>query len=139
MSMRAYATDDYGLVLDEKAMKEICRRKFSDEFTEEEFASDELAWMVDAADSLDITAIGDLTGEAFELTGDGETLWGTSKPIGCGTAFLVGLSKYPRLCDRAYQSMDEAIDEIKRKIGQYLPDDFDYEGNMKHIIGTYYG
>jgi len=32
-----------------------------------------------------------------------------------------------------YQSKDELISEFRAKVGEYLPDDFDYEGNIGDI------
>lgn len=39
----------------------------------------------------------------------------------------------------AYKDMNELIDEFKSDIGEYLPEDFDYRANIRHIVGTYFG
>jgi hypothetical protein len=35
--------------------------------------------------------------------------------------------------------MGEIIEELKEEVGQYLPNDYDYRKNIRHIIGTTFG
>jgi len=35
--------------------------------------------------------------------------------------------------------MEEVVSEIRNKIGDYLPDDYNYRKNICLICGTYYG
>ena len=35
--------------------------------------------------------------------------------------------------------MEEIVEELKSKVGEYLPEDFDYRKNIRHISGTYFG
>ena len=37
------------------------------------------------------------------------------------------------------ENIDEIIDEFKGKLGEYLPDGFDYRGKIRHVSGTYFG
>ena len=51
----------------------------------------------------------------------------------------VPVSNFPTLFEKAYENIDEIIDEFKEKLGDYLPDGFDYRGKIRHISGTYFG
>lgn len=53
--------------------------------------------------------------------------------------YYIQVSSYPTLFKPAYKSMDELIAEFKEKVGEYLPEDFDYRSNIRHIVGTYFG
>jgi hypothetical protein len=35
--------------------------------------------------------------------------------------------------------VDEIIEEMKQKVGELLPDDYDYRKNIVHVVGTYFG
>lgn len=41
--------------------------------------------------------------------------------------------------DRCYKDIDEMINEFKKWLGKYLPEDFDYEGHMAHFSGAAFG
>ena len=53
--------------------------------------------------------------------------------------FYIPVSKYPTLFKKAYNNMDEIVEEFKNKIGKCLSKDFDYRSSIRHIVGTYYG
>lgn len=135
MSMRDYAVDDYGLVLDKDTINDIASQIFED-YTEN---SDDY-WGYELYDKGICEYVSEFTGEAQELTDDGAFLWGGAREYYDGDILVyVPLSKYPTLFKKAYNDMDEIIAELKDKLGEYLPDDFDYRGNLCHISGTYYG
>lgn len=135
MSMRDYAVDDYGLVLDEGIINDIASQIF-EEYTE----NADVHWGYELYEKGICEYISEFTGEAQELTDDGVYTWGgDSKDYRCDTICYVPTSKYPTLFKQAYSSMDEIIEEFKEKLGKYLTDDFDYRSNIRHICGTYYG
>jgi hypothetical protein len=84
--------------------------------------------------------VGEFTGEAQELTDEGTYTWHGNREYYDGDILVyVPLLKYPTLFKKAYNDMDEIIAELKDKLGEYLPDDFDYRSKLCHISGTYYG
>lgn len=137
MSMRDYAVDDYGLVLDEETIKVIAFKVF-DDFTEEEDASD--CWGYELYDKGICEYISEFTGETQELTDDGVYTWcGECEDYRADSIVYVPTSKYPTLFKSAYNNMSEIVEEFKSKLGEYLPEDFDYRSRIRHISGTYFG
>lgn len=135
MSMRDYAVDDYGLLLTEETMK-IIASKACDDFDDME--EDEYG---DALYEKGICEyIGDFTGEACILLDDGLNDWMRSGEAYDGDRiYYVQVSSYPTIFKAAYENMDALIEEFKEKVGEYLPEDFNYRANIRHIVGTYYG
>lgn len=135
MSMRDYAVDDYGLLLDEKTIKFVASKVF--DYWVEDGEVYDLA--CDLYDNGICEYIGEFTGEAQEIDGNG-CYWGEeSKDFDHDMIVYVQASNYPTLFRKAYNNMNELVEEFKKKIGEYLPDDFDYRNNIRHICGTYYG
>ena len=135
MSMRDYAVDDYGLLLTEEVMK-IIASKVCDDF--EDMDEDEYG---DALYEEGICEyIGDFTGEAGILLDNGLNDWISNGEMYDGDRiYYVQVSSYPTIFKAAYENMDALIAEFKEKVGEYLPDDFDYRSNIRHIVGTYFG
>ena len=135
MSMRYYAVDDYGLLLTEETMK-IIASKVCDDF--EDMEEDEYG---DALYEEGICeCIGDFTGEAGVLLDNGLNDWISNGEMYDGDRiYYIQVSSYPTIFKAAYKNMDKLIAEFKEKVGEYLPNDFDYRANIRHIIGTYYG
>ena len=135
MSMRDYPVDDYGLLLTDEMMK-IIASKVIDDF--EEIDENEYG---DALYEEGICEyIGDFTGEAGILTDDGLNDWiNTGETYSGDMIYYIPTESYPTLLKAAYKDMDELIEEFKSKVGDYLPEDFDYRANIRHIVGTYFG
>ena len=135
MSMRYYAVDDYGLLLTEETMKIIASKVYDDfdDIEEDEYG--------DALYDKGICEyIGDFTGEAVILFDNGLNDWMSDGEMYDGDRiYYVQVSSYPTIFKAAYENMDALIAEFKEKVGEYLPNDFDYRANIRHIIGTYYG
>lgn len=135
MSMRDYAVDDYGLVLDIETINDIASQIFED-YTE----NTEAYWGYELYDKGICEYISEFTGEAQELGEDGFFVWGgNSIYYNNDELCYIPLSKYPTLFKRAYNNIEEIVDEFKEKLGKYLTEDFDYRSNICHICGTYYG
>lgn len=137
MSMRDFAVDDYGLVLDKETIKVIASKVFEDFVDDDEEFGD---WAYELYDKGICEYISEFTGEAQELDCDGIFLWGVDcKYYRAEGIAYVSLSRYPTLFKKAYNNMEEIVDECKSKLGKYLPEDFDYRSRICHICGTYYG
>ena len=134
MSMRDYAVDDYGLVLDKETIKTIITNIGVD------VVDEDFDFSYGLYDEGVCEYISEFTGEAQTINDDGNINWGKELESFRGDSIAyVPLAKYPTLFKRAYFSMEEIIDEFKSKLGEYLPEDFDYRSRICHICGTYYG
>lgn len=133
MSMRDYACEDYGLVLSKDVMKLICEKEFVDEPVEDEGYGEAL-YEADICNCM-----GNFTGEAFYVNDDGADNWGHSQYYNCDSVYYVPVHKYPTLFKTAYKDIDELVAEFRERIGEYLPVDFDYRSNIRHIVGTTWG
>ena len=134
MSMRDYAVDDYGLVLDEETMKMIIS-KLNIEHLDEDESLEGILY-----DEGICEYISEFTGEAQAMNNNGYFNWSPDCDSYTGDSIAyVPLDKYPSLFESAYNNMEEIIDELKSKLGEYLPKDFDYRSRIRHISGTYYG
>lgn len=135
MSMREWAVDDYGLLLTKEMIKAIASKVLDDleERDEDEYGD---ALYEDGI----CEYIGEFTGEAIYIEDDGTEDWRRSGESYNGDRiYYVNVSKYPSLFKAAYENMDALIAEFKEKVGDYLPEDFNYRANIRHIVGTYWG
>jgi uncharacterized protein (UPF0297 family) len=134
--MKYNAVTDYGLVLNDDTIKVIASKVF-DDCDKNESAYD-LGYRLYEQGICEY--ISEFTGEAEELMDDGRFYWGCEyEDYNADYIFYIPLFCYPTLFNKAYNDMDEIIGELKSKVGEYLPDDFDYRKNIRHICGTYYG
>lgn len=132
MSMRTYAFEDYGLVLTEEAMKAICEKVC------EELDEDESYGM--ALYDMDIcSCAGNFSGEAFPITDKGADTYNGSEDFDDDSVYYIPTKRYSTLFEAAYKDINEMIAEFKENLGEYLPDNFDYRSNIRHIIGTTFG
>jgi hypothetical protein len=133
--MRDYAVDDYGLLLTEETMK-IIASKICDDF--EDMEEDEYG---DAIYEEGICEyIGDFTGEAGALLDNGLNDWiSNGERYDGDRIYYIQVSSYPTIFKAAYENMDALIAEFKERVGEYLPEDFNYRANIRHIVGTYFG
>lgn len=135
MSMRDYAVDDYGLLLTEETMK-IIASKVCDDFED----MDEYEYGDALYEEGICEYIGDFTGEAGILLDDGLNDWIRNGEMYDGDCiYYIQVSSYPTIFKAAYENMDALIAEFKEKVGEYLPEDFNYRANIRHIVGTYFG
>ena len=70
MSMRDYAVDDYGMILDEEIIKVIASKVYED------YTEDVADWGFELYNNGFCEYIGEFTGEAHEITDDGVFTWG---------------------------------------------------------------
>lgn len=138
MSMRDYAVDDYGLLMTREMLKEIAS-KVCEDYTEEAYEEDEFGFNDELYDEGIVEYISDFTGESIVINDKGENVWGDSESYNCDVIYFVPTSRISTLFKAAYRDMDDMIDEFKKRVGEYLPDDFDYRKYIRHISGTYFG
>lgn len=53
--------------------------------------------------------------------------------------FLLEIDRYPSLFQRAYIDINEIVDEFKKSVGKYFPEDFDFQRYLVSFHGTYWG
>ncbi len=138
MSTHYYGVDDYGLVLDANALNLIAAKLF-DDYTDEAWDEDKYEFIESVAEKLDLGYASNFTGELYRIRDDGYTEWGYEEPYEDDCVYYVPLSNYPTLFNTSYKNMDEIVEEMKQKVGQYLPDTFPYSQQIRHIVGSCYG
>lgn len=135
MSMGDYAVDDYGLLLTEETMKIIASIVCDDFDDMEEDEYGEALY-----DEGICEYISCFTGESTIVTDDGyDEYWKSNERYSGDTIYYISVGLYPTLFKAAYENMDALIAEFRSKLGEYLPEDFDYRANIRHIVGTYWG
>ena len=141
MSMREYAVYDYGLLLTEETMK-VLAKKHCDNFTEEDFAMDKFVFY-EAVEEIfggNIEYTSEFTGEAKCIEDDGTCGWGCdSAYYNDDYIYYIPINRTLSLFKAAYNNIDDMIADFKERVGEYMPEDFDYRYNMRYIIGTYWG
>ena len=135
MSMRDYAVDDYGLLLDEETIKMIAS-KICDDFS---YDATRIDWAYELYDNGICEYISEFTGESQAIDDNGMYWGGESESYSNDVIAYVQARKYPTLFKAAYYNMSEMVDEFQLVLGEYLPEDFDYRKYIRHICGTYYG
>lgn len=138
MLMKYNAVDDYGVVLNTNHLHCIASKLFNP-LAEKEWAENREAIVDDIIDRLPfVERVFSFTGEVYPVNDDGYTRY-EAEPYVSDDLYYVGASWYPNLFKAVYRDMNEALDDIKSQVGKYLPDNFNYKDNFKHIIGVYYG
>lgn len=138
MSMRDYAVNEYGLVLNTNHLQ-ILAARILDDYSDEGWEIDKYGIVDELTYKSCVNYIGDFCGEAFTIKDSGETDFMNSEPYNSDTIYYIPILNYPTLLKSAYNSIEEIVSEYKERIGNYLPDNFDYRSNIKHIVGTYFG
>ena len=138
MSMRDYAVDDYGLLMTREMLKAIAS-KVCDGYTEEEYEEDEFAFNEALYDEGIVEYIGSFTGESIAINDKGENMWGDSESYDDDIIYYTPTSKVSTLFNAAYKNVEEMIEEFRDRLGEYLPEDFEYRKYIRHISGTYFG
>ena len=138
MSMRDYAVDDYGLLMTEEMMKMVAS-KVCEDYTEEDYEDDEYSFNEEIYAQGIVEYISDFTGESIAINDKGESTWSVSESYSYDAIWYVPTKNISTLFKAAYKDMDEMIEEFRKRLGGYLPTDFDYRKYIRHISGTYYG
>jgi hypothetical protein len=130
--MRYYAVCDYGLVLDNETMKYVAHKVCID-------YSDDMDLAYELYDQGICEYIAEFTGEALPIDERGFFEYGDGEVYSNDQIAFVQVRRWPTLFIQAYPDMDDLIEDFKNRVGQYLPEDFDYRNHIRCIIGAYLG
>ncbi len=138
MSMRDYAVNDYGLLINEDMLKTIASQ-YCEGYTEEDYQEDECGFHDELYNAGIIEYISEFTGDAICITDDGIDDWRNTYGYDADWIYYVPVKRIGTLFEPAYNNIEEMIDEFKERVGKYFTEDFDYREHICHIVGTYYG
>lgn len=138
MSMRDYAVNDYGLLMTKEMLKAVAS-KVIENYSDEEYDNNEMDFNYKLYEFGIIETISEFTGEAMKINIDGSDNWSNGEYFNSECIYYVPALNYPSIFTAAYNNIDEMANEFKEKLGEYLPDDFDYKFYIRHIVGTYFG
>lgn len=138
MGMRDYAVNDYGLLMTADMLMSIAS-KVCDDYNENDYLDDPWAFNDMLYEKGIVDYISEFTGESMEILDEGQTTWDSGETWQCDNIWYISASNYPSLFKKAYENIDEMVQEFKEKLGEYLTDDFDYRKQIRHIVGTYFG
>ena len=138
MSMRDYAVNDYGLLITIEIMQMIAS-KVCDDYTEADYTNDPWPFNEELYDKGIVEYIGSFTGESIAINDKGENTWSDSEYYDNDVIWYAPTKNISSLFKAAYENMDEMIAEFRKRLGEYLPEDFDYRKYIRNISGTYYG
>ncbi len=114
-----------------------------EDYSEEKWNSsafDRYDYIYEVVEKLDLQYISEFVGEATLVEDDGESGWCDSIYYSSDdTIYYVPLSYYPNLFKAVYTDIGDIVNDVKEKIGKYMPDNIDYRANIRHITGTYFG
>lgn len=133
MSMRDYAYVDYGLVLDEETIKYMYAKAIGGQ---EEDVND---MGYELFDKGIVEYTGEFTGEAMRVENNSNDNWNDTLVYSADIFYYVPLGLYPSLFKAQYKDMNEIVEELKSKVGEYMPDGYNYRANIRHIVGTTFG
>ena len=122
-----------------KNLYDIYESIFDDDYEDDDYEDDEFAFNEALYDEGLVEYIGSFTGEAIAINENGENIWSDSESYDDDIIYYVPTNMVSTLFKAAYSNVDEMIEEFKEKIGEYLPDDFDYRKYIRHISGTHFG
>ena len=132
MRMREYAYEDYGLVLDKPTMEHIFVKRFNEPIGDEDAG-------YALYDAEVCTCACQFTGEAFNIEDNGNDSWYDTIAYASDEIYYVPFNKYPSLFKASYKDINDIVEEFKEKLGEYMPENYNYRANIKHIIGTVWG
>lgn len=138
MSMRDYAVNDYGLLITADAM-ELLAKAICPGYTPAAYQKNSYDFQDTVAAKLDLIYTGDFTGEAIYINDNGDDEYSHALDFSNDSLYYITLNRYPSLFRQAYRDMNQVIQELKLRLGDYLPANFDFRNNIRHFIGTYYG
>ena len=140
MSMQDYGVNDYGLLVDYETLKLMTEAKLGDDFDPDDFWGGEVSYATDFYEDGILEYIGDFTGQSCRIDDDGRDAWGGEvENYREEWMTYIPCDRQSTLFERAYRNVDEIIEEMKQKVGELLPDDYDYRKNIVHVVGTYFG
>lgn len=138
MSMRHYGVYDYGLIMTDEMLKTIAS-KYCADYTEEEYEANKYAFHEALYEAGIVEYIGEFSGESTMVDDDGRDNYSEGEEYYYDVIYYLPANKFSTLFKAAYDNMDELVSEFRWQLHEYLPEDFDYRGHVRHIVGSYYG
>lgn len=138
MGMRDYGVNDYGLIVNEETAKLIASKVFK-EYTEESYDEDPDYYIDELYEKGIVEYLSEFTGESTKIDNEGKSIWNSGETYDSDRIYYVSVWCYSTLFKAAYENMDALVSELKVRLGEYLPEDFNYQENIRHIVGSYYG
>jgi hypothetical protein len=136
--MRYYGVDDYGLIMTDEMLKTIASKHCAD-YTEEAYNENDWDFKNELYEAGIIEYISEFTGESVDVEDDGRDVYTIGEEYWNEAIFYVPVNNYRTLFKAAYNNMDEIVSEFRWHLHELLPEDFDYRGHVRHIVGSYYG
>lgn len=143
MSWDTYAVNDYGIILSDDILIDIARRYRSEcdgntAFLQNDVTNQELLgdFIPDVADAYDICYLTGFTGDARAVYEDGCSSETSEECFNYDEVVYLHVPEMPGLFKAPYTGMGELVDYFRQEYGEYLPQDFDYAGNLRHFVGV---
>lgn len=130
--------DAYGLVFNSNLMHCLAAKVCTD-FEEDTWDDYKYDYIDEVIEKLGLERCGSFSGSVFSIDSYGNETFECSDIYQDDTIYFMELNRYPALLKKAYDSIEQIEEECKHRIGAYLPDSFDYKGNLMHIVGGYWG
>lgn len=136
--MKDYAFDEYGLLATDEVLKAIAS-VVCDNYTLEAYEEDNWEFCDRLYNLGIIEYLSGFTGESIRIKPSGEELFGLGEEYSDDCIYYIPISKKISLFKAAYSDMDELVSDFRSRLQRYLPEEFDYRGHLRHIVGVYYG
>ncbi len=138
MSMQETGISEYAFLFTDETLRLIAKKLFSD-YTDEKYNKAMGLYVYDIKEKLSLNYEGEFTGSTYPLKEDGCPDFFSEDNYSSNILLYLPLEKEISLFKTSYKNMEEVVSEIRNKIGDYLPDDYNYRKNICLICGTYYG
>lgn len=138
MSMQETGISEYAFLFTDETLRLIAKKLFSD-YTDEKYNEAMGLYVYDIKEKLSLNYEGEFTGSTYLLKEDGCPDFFSEDNYSSNILLYLPLENEISLFKTSYKNMEEVVSEIRKKIGDYLPDDYNYRKNICLICGTYYG
>lgn len=146
MSMRDYYVEGFALILTEKEIKAISSKVFKEDYNsyeefEKEFKNDIFSFLDELRSDFDIMYITNFIGDVYGITKrgtpdySGESVHLEEELI----IYIPSLRFEPALFSAPYHCMDDIVSEMREKLANFLPTDYNYSENIKYFSGSCFG
>lgn len=137
MSMRDYALTDHGLILDEDTLKYMAEKTCED--YSGDWDEDPYYYIGSLMDRFGIYEVDNFSGEVCPIGRDGDCEHENPVYFSEETIYYIPTLLAPTFLRAAYESYDEIKEEFEMRLGEALPEDFDYGSKICYISGVCFG
>ena len=138
MSVREYGTFGRGLIIPDPLIEKIARQ--CKEWDDEAYGDDPNCFFEEnrTLEGKQVLSFTECSGDFFDLD-DINYKFFKGEEVDEEYFFIIELDKQPSLYKQAYKDEDEVVEEYKKSVGKYFPEDFDYKKYLVSYHGTYWG